>query len=83
MESENQLLDLMNAPGAEILPYPLQRFLMRSISVPAEKSGRHELIPMWAGQSASLAHYTKATDLLDALASGVSANDWRSFCRQG
>ncbi len=30
---KNQLLDLMNAPGVEILPYPLQRFLMRNISV--------------------------------------------------
>jgi nitronate monooxygenase len=70
---KNQLLDAMNAPGAEILPYPLQRFLMRSVSGPAEKSGRPELIPMWAGQSANLAHHTRATELLDALVSGVSA----------
>src|SRR4051812_44197800 len=34
----NRLLDAMNAPGVEILPYPLQRFLMRSVSAPAEKS---------------------------------------------
>jgi nitronate monooxygenase len=70
---KNQLLDTMNAPGMEILPYPLQRYLMRSVSGPAEKSGRQELIPLWAGQSANLAHHTHATELLDALVSGVSA----------
>jgi nitronate monooxygenase len=62
----------MNAPGVEILPYPLQRLLIRNISGPAEKSGRAELIPMWAGQSANLAHHTRATELLDKLVSGVS-----------
>jgi len=70
---KNRLLDTMNAPGVQILPYPLQRFLMRNVSIPAEKSGQAELIPMWAGQSANLARYTKATELMDALVSGVSA----------
>jgi nitronate monooxygenase len=70
---KNRLMDTMNAPGVEILPYPPQRFLMRNLSAPAEKSGRAELIPMWAGQSASLARHTKATDLLDSLVEGVSA----------
>jgi nitronate monooxygenase len=69
----NRLLETMNAPGVEILPYPLQRFLMRSISSPAEKSGRAEFIPMWAGQSANLARHGKATELMEALVSGVSA----------
>jgi nitronate monooxygenase len=80
---KNQLLDLLNVPGVEILPYPLQRFLMRNISVPAEKSGRQELIPMWAGQSANLAHYKKATELLDALVSGVSALISDTFAAKG
>jgi nitronate monooxygenase len=70
---ENQLLDTINAPGVEILPYPLQRLLVRSISGPAEKCARQELIPMWAGQSANLACHTRATKLLDALVSGVTA----------
>jgi nitronate monooxygenase len=70
---KNQLLDLMNTPGVEILPYPLQRYLMRSVSGPAEKSGRQEWIPMWAGQSANLARHTAATQLLNELVSGVSA----------
>lgn len=68
----NQILEKMNEPGREILPYPLQRYLMRSVSVAAEKSGNTELMPMWAGQCAGLAQYTKAADLLDALVSGVS-----------
>jgi nitronate monooxygenase len=70
---KNRLLDTMNTPSAEILPYPLQRYLMRNLSVPAEKSGRQELIPMWAGQSAHLVRHTQAAQLLDTLVSGVSA----------
>ena len=62
----------MNTPEVEILPYPLQRFLVRNISVPAEKSGQQEFIPMWAGQSANLSHHTSPTELLDTLVSGVS-----------
>jgi nitronate monooxygenase len=69
---KNRLLDTVNTAGVEILPYPLQRFLMRSVSAPAEKSGRQELIPMWAGQSASLLTHVKATALLDSLVAGVS-----------
>jgi nitronate monooxygenase len=68
----NLLMDTVNAPQAEILPYPLQRFLVANVTGLAEKSGRKDLIPMWAGQSANLVHLTRATELLDALVSGVS-----------
>jgi nitronate monooxygenase len=68
----NQLMETMNAPGADILPYPLQRHLMRSVSAPAEKAGRQELIPLWAGQSAGLAHHDHAVQLLEELVIGVS-----------
>ncbi|HEX4794180.1 MAG TPA: nitronate monooxygenase [Humisphaera sp.] len=70
---KNQLLDAMNAPGVDILPYPLQRFLMRNLSGPAEKARRPELMPMWAGQSANLARHKHATELLDELVASVSA----------
>ncbi len=80
---KNRLLETMNVPGVEILPYPLQRFLMRNISAPAEKSGQPEFIPMWAGQSANLSHHTKATELLNALVSGVSANVDHTFTARG
>jgi nitronate monooxygenase len=79
---KNGLLDTMNAPGVEVLPYPLQRFLVRNISAPAEQSGREELIPMWAGQSANLAHHTRASELLDTLVSGVSAMIDDTLCRR-
>jgi nitronate monooxygenase len=79
----NRALDMMNTPGVEILPYPLQRFLMRNLSASAEKSDRQDLIPMWAGQSANLAHYTKATELLDTLVSGVSALIDQTFTAKG
>jgi nitronate monooxygenase len=76
---KNQLLDSMNAPGVPILPYPLQRFLMRSVMLPAEKSGRADLMPMWSGQSVNLIHHTKAADLLKDLVSGVSDVFDRTF----
>jgi nitronate monooxygenase len=80
---KNRLFDAMSAPGVKVLPYPLQRFLMRSVSVPAETSGRQDLIPMWAGQSANLARHARATDLLGALVSGVSAIIDGHLCRKG
>jgi nitronate monooxygenase len=80
---KNQLLDTVNAPGVEILPYPLQRFLMRNVSSPAEKSGRQKFIPMWAGQSANLARHRRATELLDQLVSCVSAVVADTFAAEG
>jgi nitronate monooxygenase len=78
----NQLMEELNRAQAEILPYPLQRALIRNLSVPAEKAGRTEFVPMWAGQSASLAHPEDATVFLRHLVSEVSTIapallDWR------
>ena len=70
---ENQLLADLNKPGVEILPYPLQRALVRSLAVPAEKAGQPELLPLWAGQSANLSHCKGATALLHTLVSEASA----------
>src|SRR5277367_5853881 len=50
----NQLLEELNRPDVEILPYPLQRALVRNLSIPAEKAAKPELLPLWAGQSANL-----------------------------
>ena len=69
---KNELLEKLNQPSAPFLPYPLQRFLMRSLSGAAEKAGRPELFPMWAGQSANLARHTDATTLLQSLVADVS-----------
>jgi nitronate monooxygenase len=69
---KNRLLDELNQRDIEILPYPLQRALVRHLSIPAEKAGRSELLPLWAGQSANLSRCTDVHALLDALVNDVS-----------
>jgi nitronate monooxygenase len=68
----NQLLEEMNRPGVSVLPYPLQRTLMRNLAVPAQQAGRSELLALWAGQSAGLAKCPNVTTLLQSLVNGVS-----------
>ena len=69
---KNRLLDELNQKDIEILPYPLQRALVRHLSIPAEKAGRPELLPLWAGQSANLSRCTNVHALLDTLVKGIS-----------
>jgi nitronate monooxygenase len=64
---KNRLLEELNQKDIEILPYPLQRALVRHLSIPAEKAGRSELLPLWAGQSANLSRCTNVRALLDTL----------------
>ena len=68
----NQLLEELNRPGVEILPYPLQRGLVKNLVVVAEKNARPELLQLWAGQSASLSRLSDARVLLQTLVSEVS-----------
>jgi nitronate monooxygenase len=68
----NQLLEELNRPGIEILPYPLQRALVRNLSILAEKAANPQLLPLWAGQSASLSRESDAELLLKRLVSEVS-----------
>src|SRR6266481_5840601 len=70
--TKNLLLDELNQKNVEILPYPLQPALVRHLSIPAEKAGRPELLPLWAGQSASLSRYADVHALLDTLVNEVS-----------
>jgi nitronate monooxygenase len=69
---KNRLLDQLNQKDIEILPYPLQRALVRHLSIPAEKAGIPELLPLWAGQSASLSRHTEVRTLLDTLVVEIS-----------
>jgi len=69
---KNRLLDELNQKNMEILPYPLQRALVRHLSIPAEKAGRSELLPLWAGQSVNLSQCTDVHALLDTLVTEVS-----------
>jgi nitronate monooxygenase len=63
----NRLMEELNREGTAILPYPLQRALVRNLSVAAEAAGRADLMPLWAGQSATLSTGTDAPTLLSAL----------------
>jgi nitronate monooxygenase len=68
----NRLLDELNQKDIEILPYPLQRALVRHLAIPAEKAARPEFLPLWAGQSASLSRDADVDAILDALVNEVS-----------
>jgi len=68
----NELMQEMNRPGTEILPYPLQRGLMRSLAIPAQKAGNAELLALWAGQSANLARRVGVDELLRSLVDGAA-----------
>ncbi len=68
----NRLLEQLNQNGAEILPYPLQRALVRNLATAAESAGRSDLVPLWAGQSAPLLRFTDVTELLTSLLEQVS-----------
>jgi nitronate monooxygenase len=68
----NRLLDEFNHGHSEILPYPLQRGLVRHLSIAAERAGRPDLLPLWAGQSAGLSRCTDVRSLLDTLVKEIS-----------
>jgi nitronate monooxygenase len=69
---QNRLLDELNRPGIEILPYPLQRALVRNLAIPAEAAGRSDLLPLWAGQSANLSACSNVLAFLTSLVEEAS-----------
>jgi nitronate monooxygenase len=68
----NRLMEELNRKGTEILPYPLQRALVRNLAIAAEAAGRSDLLPLWAGQSANLSTCTDALAFLTSLVEEVS-----------
>jgi len=68
----NRLLEELNEEGTAILPYPLQRGLVRNLAIPAEAAGRSDLLPLWAGQSANLSTCTDLLTFLTSLVDEVS-----------
>jgi nitronate monooxygenase len=68
----NRLLEELNQEGTAILPYPLQRRLVRNISIASEAAGRADLLPLWAGQSANLSACTDTSAFLHSLVEEVS-----------
>ena len=69
---QNRLMEELNRSGTELLPYPLQRGLVRDLSTAAEAAGRADLLPLWAGQSASLSTYSDAVAFLGCLIEEVA-----------
>jgi nitronate monooxygenase len=68
----NRLLEELNREGTAILPYPLQRRLVRSLAIPAEAAGRSDLLPLCAGQSSNLSTCTDVLAFLASLVESVS-----------
>jgi len=68
----NHLMGNLNRSETKILPYPLQRELVRNLAIAAEAAGGADLVPMWAGQSANLSTCTDVTALLTSLVGEVS-----------
>jgi nitronate monooxygenase len=83
----NRLMEELNRNGTSVLPYPLQRGLIRSLSTAAEEAGRPDLLPLWAGQSAGITRCTDAATFLDHLIEDVSdiagtIGDWKTRRRR-
>jgi nitronate monooxygenase len=68
----NRVMENLNRNGTEILPYPLQRELVRNLAIAAEAAGRADLVPMWAGQSANLSTCIDVLVFLTSLVEEVS-----------
>ena len=64
---KNELMDELNADHAEILPYPLQRHLIRNLSIAADRAQDESLLPMWSGQSAALIRSTEVDAVMDSM----------------
>jgi nitronate monooxygenase len=84
---DNALMQQFNQTGTEILPYPLQRGLVKHLSVAAETAGRSDLLPLWAGQSAGLSACTDVPVFLQSMLEQVSAiagpiSDWSAKYRE-
>jgi nitronate monooxygenase len=52
---------------SEIAPYPAQGWLVRQLRTAAIEQGRSDLLPLYAGQSASLLRHHHAADLFHSL----------------
>src|SRR6202166_631824 len=68
----NRLLEELNREGTAILPYPVQRRLVRNLAIPAEAARHSDLLPLWAGQSANLSTCTDVVTFLTSLVEKVS-----------
>src|SRR5580704_13702087 len=68
----NRLMEELNRRETEILPYPLQRGLVRNLSIAAEAAARWDVLPLWAGPSANLSRCTGVPAFCNSLVKEVS-----------
>ena len=68
----NRLMEELGRKETEILPYPLQRALVKNLTAAAEAAGRPDLMQLWAGQSASLSVCTDVPTFLKSLVEEIS-----------
>src|SRR5712675_2927555 len=83
----NRLLEELNDAETLVLPYPLQRKLVRNLAIPAEAAGRSDVLPLWAGQSANLSTCTDVSAFLTSLVEEISeigklAIQWSAASRE-
>lgn len=67
---ENRFMREVEASG-DILPFPFQNALTRSLRKAAGEAGRTEFLSLWAGQGLGMARATTAGDLMDVLQTGL------------
>jgi nitronate monooxygenase len=67
----NRFIEEMSSREAELPPYPIQSWFTRSIRGAADRAGRAEYLPLWAGQSAALGHRRPAAATFAALVEGT------------
>jgi nitronate monooxygenase len=77
----NDLAEALESPWLARLPYPFQGHLVAALKQAALSRERHDLAPLWSGQSAPLIRHHRASDLFESLvreSSTVSGNRHRS-----
>lgn len=67
----NRFIEEMSAHEIELPPYPIQNWFTRSIRAAADRAGRPEYLPLWAGQSAALAKRQPAAEAFATLVDGT------------
>ncbi len=69
----NRLVRLVEEAGV-ILPFPAQAWVLQPVRAEALRRGWGDLQSLWAGQSAPLARWDDASDVVAELAAGVPAS---------
>lgn len=69
----NRFIDEMRQYEASVPAYPVQAWLTAQLKPAAVAQGKAELLPLWSGQSATLARQRKAAELVAGLVAETDA----------